>query len=860
MGYLKGHSGQRLLARWDVLGEQNEGTMEGVFTFQPCQTSAVPPPLLLTRAHARAWGSSPVHPRSGSAFSTAVPVSFTPNIRLCRRTHPCRHPRLTAIAAEERDWIRQVSSSVCLIIDELRGALVLWFGDPPGVFESSPPRFAHPSLLSASSSTGLPTAYATMQFSGFSGRSTALSSSTSPISSPPSVYQDQFNHASHAVEMSSNEGFRWSSLSGYADLSGSAASSSRTGVGCAESGGGVGRAGDLLYGGDTSASPAGNSDGYAWGDPSASQSQSHWPSHEDSFSDSPPSPENGPGSSPPSSFASSPFFHPSSQLLSSSSSAPSSTPSVLSSSAVASSSLASAMNSLGPFSFDYSHDSLLRPRFGSEDSHSAPGGVRTCTPTRTNFHHDHDRDRRPSPASLLDRPPYVPSRPSSSTSSSVSPLLRPPLPPPATSSTTVKQEEENVDGFVFEMQPTSMPSSPSKRKSSASSSPSLAFAVPPQIHTLTTTVPLRATQASKEMKKMMGAFRLNPFAVHNGVKMSLSGDGGNGKGDGKGGKDDGGPCLTWLGEEVGPLKEKPQLIEWQLDGWPSDDDEEEEDGDRMDDGMETKHAPRAPARQKSPPAVAVALRRSARHRPSSTATSSSASSSLPAPSSLSPNMSSSLVDSPGPMMYTLQEETEDQHQHSSSLSFDVDMEACGLPLPLQFGSASSFMTSESDYAGLHSSAYRPQQQRISSRMGGSYSSSSSVSSTDVIMTPAQSLLWRMQPQTSTYPSRKSYPSSASTSSNARYSSSAFLSSPSPPSPLSHTLLPTSSRSAKQPSLSTITHAAPSLFAAEADLYDHTTGGGGMGSGEDTWFGLRKDTSTARGMGLRYGASVQAVNS
>ena len=31
-----------------------------------------------------------------------------------------------------------------------------------------------------------------------------------------------------------------------------------------------------------------------------------------------------------------------------------------------------------------------------------------------------------------------------------------------------------------------------------------------------TEVPLRATQASKEMRKMMGVFRLNPFTMHTG--------------------------------------------------------------------------------------------------------------------------------------------------------------------------------------------------------------------------------------------------------------------------------------------------------------------------------------------------------
>ena len=55
-------------------------------------------------------------------------------------------------------------------------------------------------------------------------------------------------------------------------------------------------------------------------------------------------------------------------------------------------------------------------------------------------------------------------------------------------------------------------------------------------------VPLRATQASTEMRRMMGVFRLNPFAMH---------------GAGAGG--------TWCGE-VGPLEEEPLVFEFQLEG------------------------------------------------------------------------------------------------------------------------------------------------------------------------------------------------------------------------------------------------------------------------------------------------------
>jgi hypothetical protein len=60
-----------------------------------------------------------------------------------------------------------------------------------------------------------------------------------------------------------------------------------------------------------------------------------------------------------------------------------------------------------------------------------------------------------------------------------------------------------------------------------------------------TEVPLRATQASKEMRKMMGVFRLNPFTMHNA-----------------GGR--GAHAPSWNGEDAGPLSEEPQLYEFQL--------------------------------------------------------------------------------------------------------------------------------------------------------------------------------------------------------------------------------------------------------------------------------------------------------
>ncbi|KAG2154168.1 uncharacterized protein EDB93DRAFT_1202940 [Suillus bovinus] len=71
-----------------------------------------------------------------------------------------------------------------------------------------------------------------------------------------------------------------------------------------------------------------------------------------------------------------------------------------------------------------------------------------------------------------------------------------------------------------------------------------------------TEVPLRATQASKAMRKMMGVFRLNPFSMHEGGGQAMS---------------------TWMGEDAGPLDEEPQVFEFQLDIGYRDPDEELEE-------------------------------------------------------------------------------------------------------------------------------------------------------------------------------------------------------------------------------------------------------------------------------------------
>lgn len=79
-----------------------------------------------------------------------------------------------------------------------------------------------------------------------------------------------------------------------------------------------------------------------------------------------------------------------------------------------------------------------------------------------------------------------------------------------------------------------------------------------------TEVPLRATQAPKKMKGMMGVFRINPFAMHNGS-------------DGKGSA----PTVCW---EPGPLEEEPVMFEFQLDLIGYGDDEEEEVNGEVDPG------------------------------------------------------------------------------------------------------------------------------------------------------------------------------------------------------------------------------------------------------------------------------------
>ena len=121
---------------------------------------------------------------------------------------------------------------------------------------------------------------------------------------------------------------------------------------------------------------------------------------------------------------------------------------------------------------------------------------------------------------------------------------------------SVKVEPDDPDGcFIMEL---------------SSMSPSLALSVSGLNQTLAppTEVPLRATQASKEMRKMMGVFRLNPFAMHSGEGRGVM------------------PAL-WCGG--GPLEEEPLIFEFQLDI-------EDDSGDRQIDlvGVPSSGAPGSP--------------------------------------------------------------------------------------------------------------------------------------------------------------------------------------------------------------------------------------------------------------------------
>lgn len=90
------------------------------------------------------------------------------------------------------------------------------------------------------------------------------------------------------------------------------------------------------------------------------------------------------------------------------------------------------------------------------------------------------------------------------------------------------KQEDNQDDFVFEV--------PAVTDATMTAYPAFSSM---------TEVPLRATQASKEMRRMMGVFRLDPFTMHNAVRDPTAN-------------------LNWNGEPIGPLREEPVMLEFQL--------------------------------------------------------------------------------------------------------------------------------------------------------------------------------------------------------------------------------------------------------------------------------------------------------
>jgi hypothetical protein len=85
-------------------------------------------------------------------------------------------------------------------------------------------------------------------------------------------------------------------------------------------------------------------------------------------------------------------------------------------------------------------------------------------------------------------------------------------------------------------------------------------------------VPLRITGASADMRRQMGVFRLDPFAMHDGVHAAV-------KRPPSPNEDSGGltapsalrlrdQAICWNGEHAGPLKEPSVLVEFQVSPFP----------------------------------------------------------------------------------------------------------------------------------------------------------------------------------------------------------------------------------------------------------------------------------------------------
>ncbi|OSX60791.1 hypothetical protein POSPLADRAFT_1047159 [Postia placenta MAD-698-R-SB12] len=104
-----------------------------------------------------------------------------------------------------------------------------------------------------------------------------------------------------------------------------------------------------------------------------------------------------------------------------------------------------------------------------------------------------------------------------------SPVHPPPTPAILAPLLRVKSEEDSDGGFIFELPPAGCPSA--------------GPGTMPE-------VPLRATHACKAMRALMSSFRLDPFAMHNGIRSAAV-------------------TAAPTGIEVGPLRHEPLLFEWQ---------------------------------------------------------------------------------------------------------------------------------------------------------------------------------------------------------------------------------------------------------------------------------------------------------
>jgi len=140
--------------------------------------------------------------------------------------------------------------------------------------------------------------------------------------------------------------------------------------------------------------------------------------------------------------------------------------------------------------------------------------------------------------------------------------------PTTTPHTSVKIEPNDPDGcFIMEL-PATGTCGESFGLSAPSAGAAYTLSLLSQSLAPPTEVPLRATQASKEMKQMMGVFRLNPFAMHSlSVKLEDREDGFTWDEDSQ---------PPWCGGR--PLDEEPLMFEFQLDLNGSDGEGGDEEG------------------------------------------------------------------------------------------------------------------------------------------------------------------------------------------------------------------------------------------------------------------------------------------